>query len=378
VFLILLSFTVPPVAVLGEENPKAPPAESTHEEAPQEPQGPAAVPKGMLQGKGSPAAASQGTPQGSSPQGQNYAGEFFGIQVPIGNYYFVKGALMVFGNKWGPQPTTAEELESCVWNDLLLSYEAFRKNIEVKQEEVDEEITKILRDEGVKFDWRKDKEAYAKWLKDKTGEPPELFQNQLKHLIQLKKLRDQVMDGIKPEVSEEEAHQEFLNEYNTLSVELAQFNELKDAEEFYKKVKANPKAWEEEKAKRPKDFKRPGFVSLEFLMDLWKFQKDAVYKMMQTGIGDIYPLTPVYKGYGVFKVLEKRPAEEAQYPKLKESYHRKIESKKKYQGLEEWIKNLKEQANIKPYPIAPPAPQQETQSKQDSPKNGEAAPAVGK
>ncbi|MDD5466035.1 MAG: peptidylprolyl isomerase [Candidatus Omnitrophica bacterium] len=276
-----------------------------------------------------------------------FAGEFFGAPVPAGNYYFVKGVIAVFGNRFGIQPQTAQELEDCVWDNLLLSYEAFRRNITVDQTEVENEIAKIIKEEKVEFDRKKEKDVYAQWVKKRVNEPVELFENQIRHLIQLEKLRKEVMDGINPQVSEEEAYQEFLNEYNTLGIELVQFDQLKDARDFYQKAEKNPQFWGKEKDKRPKDFKRPGFVALEFLMEMWKLPKDAVYKMVQMEIGSIYPPAPIYKGYGVFKVLEKRPAEEAKYPQLKQSYFEQIKMKKKYEGFNDWFKALKQSANIK-------------------------------
>jgi hypothetical protein len=280
---------------------------------------------------------------------EQLAGELFGVSVPIGNYYFVKGAIIVFGNRFGPQPRTDQELEDCTWNDLVLSYEAFRRNIAVAQEEVEAEITKMLTAEKAEFDWKADKEAYTKWVKDKTNEPQELFENQLKHLLQLQKLRNQVMEGIVTTATEDEAHQEFLDEYNTLGIELLQFDELKDAEDFYQKSKKDTNFWEAEKKKEPAKFKRPGFVALEFLMDMWKLPKEAAYKMIGMQVGEIYGPSPIYKGYGVFKILEKRPAQEEEYPKIKDSYYKQIQMKKKYEALNEWVKSLKTEANIKVY-----------------------------
>ena len=49
-----------------------------------------------------------------------YVGKFFEIQVPIENYYFIKGVLAVFGNKYGPQPQKADEEEAVIWDQLLL------------------------------------------------------------------------------------------------------------------------------------------------------------------------------------------------------------------------------------------------------------------
>jgi hypothetical protein len=280
---------------------------------------------------------------------EELAGEFFGTPVPMSNYNFVKSVLMVFGNKWGPQPKDSQEWEDCIWQDLVLSYEAFRRNIQVSPQEIDTEVENTLSGEKVDFDWKKDKEAYARWLKEKLQGTPELFENQLKHLIQLQKLRKQVMDSFQPQATEEEAFQEFLNEYNTLSVELVQFDEEKKAQEFYDLAKTNPQSWEEEKGKRPKDFVRPGFVSLEFLMDLWGFPKGAAYKMMKMEIGEFYPPAPIYKGFGVFKILEKRIADEAKYPQRKESYYEQIRSKKRYEGFEQWVKDLKQRASIRVY-----------------------------
>ena len=278
-----------------------------------------------------------------------YAGELFATPVAMSNYYFAKGAIMVFGNKWGPQPQTKEEWEDCIWNDLLLSYEAFRRNVVVSQQELDGEISEVLKAEKVDFDWKTDKAAYSKWVKERIDETAEVFENQLRHLLQLQKLRKEVMDNIHPELKDEEAYQEFLNEHNTLGIELVQFEAQKEADEFYRAARANQKFWEEQKAEKPKEFKRPGFVALEFLMNMWGLPKDAVYKMMQMEIGELYSPVPIYKGYGVFKVLEKRSADKLAYPQLKDSYYEQIKMKKKYEGLNEWVKNLKQEAKIKIY-----------------------------
>lgn len=289
-------------------------------------------------------------------QKEEFAGEFqgWGIKVPLGNYYFIKGAIVLFGTRWGASPQTPEELEERTWDQLLLSYEAFRRDIKVEQKEVEEEITKTLSSEKITFDWKQDKEAYAKWLKDRTGETIELFENQLRHLLQLEKLRQQVLETIKPAVTEQEAYQEFLNEYNTLELELVQFDEQKDAESYYQKMK-DPALWEAEAKKDPKFAKRPGFVSLEFLMDMWKIPKDDLYKMLTQEENSTYPPTTVYKGYGVFRILKKRVAQESEFPKLRDSYFKQVEMIKKYEGLKLWLKQLKEEAKIKKYELpAPP------------------------
>jgi hypothetical protein len=293
---------------------------------------------------------------GKPVQKNEFVGEFSGWQapVPLSNYYFVKGAIIIFGTRWGAAPVTEQDLEDRVWEQLALSYEAFRRNIQVEDKELDGEIDKLVKEDKVTFDWKKDKDSFAKWVKDKTKENPELFVNQLRHLLQLEKLRKVVLDTFKAQVTEEEAQNEFINEYNTIELELKQFDQLKDAEAFYQKMK-DPKLWVEDGKKDPKFFQHPGFVSFEFLINMWKVPKDDLYKMLSMDIDSIYPPVPVYKGYGVIRILKKRAADPAEFPKVRESYLKQVEMLKKYDQLKDWLNKLKQDAGIKIYPASTPA-----------------------
>ena len=90
-------------------------------------------------------------------------GTIFGAPVPASNYLFIRGVLVIFGNRWGPRPTTPQDYDKYTWEQLLLSFEAFRRGITVDPKEIEEEIGKILKKDRVKFDWKKDKEAYEEW-----------------------------------------------------------------------------------------------------------------------------------------------------------------------------------------------------------------------
>lgn len=285
--------------------------------------------------------------QAAAPaENPRFAGQFFDVLVPIENYSFARSVLVVFGNKFGGQPRTPEEFDDCVWDHLLYSYEAFRRGIVVQREEIDKEIDDIMKSGGADFDWKKDKEAYAKWIKAKTNEPAELFENQIKHLLEIQKVRDRVMAEIEPAVTNKEAYQAFLDEQNHLGVELVEFAKKKDAIGFYQKAGANPGFWEEEKAMTPKNFKSLDAVTLIFLMDLWKFPRSAVYEMMRMKKGEIHGPSPIYRGYGVFKILGQRHADTSQYKNGKAAYFEKIKARKRYEGLGKWFENLKSEAKI--------------------------------
>ncbi len=432
------------------------------------------------------------------PAEPEMAGELFGVEVPTGNYYFAKRAVISFSAKWRGTPKDEKELEDLVWQELLFSYEAYKRKIEVNTDEIDTEIEKILKANKVEFNWRVDKQAYQDWVKQNLGVNLEVFRNQIEHLVKLEKLRKQVLDSFDPDVSEEEAYQKYLNEYNTLMVELRQFdkleqaeefyeqsiapvskrdtelliwhdllysheasirqikaedeevdkaiqrllynsdamfkwqeepdkykawvsekfnmpaedfkkrisqltvvdklrakiaskeepaikeekkyqrfldknktvgiayslffdtflngeqnvltfNNLQDAREFYGKIKREAGFWEDEKRKDPKLFKIPGFVALDFLINMWGFRIEDAYKMLEKEIGTYYPPAPIYKGYGVFKILKIRRAIPDEFKDKKENYFKKVKTIKKYEAYKKWVEDLKQQANIKRY-----------------------------
>jgi len=425
------------------------------------------------------------------------AGKIFGIPVPMNNYYFAKKAVITFGAKWRGTPQTEEELEDLVWQELLYSFESFRREISVNDDEVDEEIKKILKAQKVEFNWKEDSEKFVAWCEETLKLDVLGLRNQMTHLIQLEKLRQEVMDSFEPEVTEDEAYSKFLDEHNTLLVELRrfddkaeadllyeqaikpiekkamdeliwrdllllqeakkrgiaadseetdriinslmrekkarfkwkddaqkfeewvtenmnmdsaeflktmvdiatinvltqkifsgvepdidstgkmatflkdnrsikkaygkffdshdkdnnllQFSNIKVARAFYKSINRNPGVWEDRKRREPKEFKQPGFVAVDFLLNMWKFQKEDCYKMLEMKLGKFYPASPIYKGYAVFKVLNIRRADPKKFEEKHDYYIDRVKTIKKYESYKEWKENFKKAANIEVY-----------------------------
>ncbi|MBU0549688.1 MAG: hypothetical protein KJ838_05180 [Candidatus Omnitrophica bacterium] len=278
------------------------------------------------------------------------AGELFGVPVPMGNYYFAKRAVISFDAKWRGIPRDEEELEDLVWQELLFSFEAYRRGIEASDSEINQEVDKLLKVDKVEFDWKQDTDAFKQWVEEKLKEPIELFRNQIEHLVKLEKLRNQVLESIEPEATEEEAYQKFLDEYNSLGVELIQFedSELEQAEILYNQAQSDPEAWDKKKEDNPKSYKNlTGPYALDFLINLWGFKREDAYAMMDIKDGEFYKPSPIYKGYGVFKIISTRKADPAEFEKRHDYYFDKIKTIKKYKGFKEWVETLKEQANIK-------------------------------
>ena len=278
------------------------------------------------------------------------AGEIFGMPVPLNNYLFVRSAIAVFGNKWGPQPANAEEFEDLVWEQLILSFEAFRRKIVVSKEEINNEITNVLRAQKLSFNFQKDKEAYRKWVQEKTqGGPPDFFENEVKHTLEIDKLRQQVIGGFIPQVTEDQIHETFLNEHTQLNIELLRCSSKEEAEVFYSKAKQDKNFWEEEKKKRPGDFKASGLVSLDSIAQDLGLSKDAVIKIRQMQAHEIGEDLTNDREYAVFKVQELKPAGESDFGSLRRSYYDKLNAKMKSEFFNQWLKRLKQQARIRIY-----------------------------
>jgi len=281
------------------------------------------------------------------------AGRIFDVEVPTDNYLFARGAAVVFGGSWGRAAQTPEDLEERVWEDLILSYEAFRRNIVVPREKVDEEVGKVLKAEKVTFDWKQDRPAFEKWVKERVGISAVLFENQLKHLIQLKMLRDQVREGFDPDVTKEEALAKYITEYNSLELQMVRFDTLQDAEAYVKRVTKKPRLWDRDfkRNKENKDYiKTTGFVSFEWLLDAWKIPRKDLDAMLKKEEGDIYGPTPLYKGFAVHKVLKKRPADPKEFDEKKlKQYLERVKQVKQFQELKRWQEELFERADKEVY-----------------------------
>lgn len=276
-------------------------------------------------------------------------GEFFGQPVPAQNYFFVKSVISAFRDNLGLTLKSEEELEEYTWDYLLLSYEAFRNNISATPEEVTAEIKNILKKDNVHFDLNKDKAAFAEWVKQKTNQNLTVFENQVKFIVEIDKLRRKVMDNFSVKVSDEEAFWQFQDEYSYLTLEVAGFPAKEDAQKFYEKVKESPKVWEEQKGQQPDSFKRYELMSLNSLMRELGVDREVLHKILDLKNEDIYTPLQITRGYGIFKILNKKLASQAEYDKLKYSYVEQLKENKRNQGFEEWLGMVKQKAKIKIY-----------------------------
>ncbi len=288
------------------------------------------------------------TPADASAAGP-IAGEMFGQSVSATNYYFAKRVAYMFARPWGGADLPEGEREAFVWEQLLLHFEGFRRGLQVTEEELDQTVNQFLKDQQLTFTRRQDPEAYRQWLDTHVSESVELFENQIRYLVQIRKLREQALAEQQVTVTEDEMLQEYLNEHHHVGGEMIVFDTKDAAQAAYERFKT-PAAWEAMKATPDVQVRPVSLMTLEAYMDLWGIPKEQIYAFHALEIGAIGPPMPFGKQWCVYRLLEKRVGDVAEFPAVKESYFKQLQSRKQYASLKQWIEQLKQSAHLKIIP----------------------------
>jgi len=274
---------------------------------------------------------------------QELVGMIFGVPVSKGNYNFAKAVAVLFPRPWGASELPPEEQEKILWESLILHYESYRRGIEATEEELGTMADNFLKANKQGLTRRSDPQGYQRWVKATFHEEVELFENQLRFLIQIRRLKDQVLQQAQVTVTQEEMREEFLNEKNHVGGEMVTFDTKEEADLFYARFK-DPKGWEQMKAKGEPKVRPVSLMTLEAYMDLWKIPKDQMVAFHGMEIGSVGPPMPFGRQWCVYRLLEKRTGDLKDFPKEQEDYHRRVEMKKKYASLNRWIEDLKASA----------------------------------
>jgi hypothetical protein len=284
-----------------------------------------------------------------APQ-QQIAGYIFGRPVPLENYHFAKRVAYLFP-QYGEERLPEGEREQAIWKALIFHYESFRRNVTVSEAELEDYVNNtVLRSQNQPYTRSGDPAAYARWVEEATGEDVELFENQMRYLRQIEKLKQEVQASIAVAVTEEEMRQEFLNEKRHVGGEMAVFDSRDEAQTFYERAK-DPSAWEAVKAGGEPPVRPVGLMTLEAYIDLWSIPKEQIEAFHAMPLGSVGPPMPFgTTQWCVYRLLEKREGNLEEFPKERDSYERQLKAKKQYEGLKRWMEELQASASLKVLP----------------------------
>lgn len=296
--------------------------------------------------------AAEFQPSADEPE---FAGEMFGTPVPAGNYYFAKRVHSIFQT---PEEIkmTPEEKERLIWHNLALSFEAYRRKIEVTPEEFSQWVDSVLAALNLPFTRTKDPEAYRKWCEEELKESVEVFENQMRYLASIEKLKREIVKEMEVTVSEEEIQEDFLNVENHVGGEYQIFATREEAQAFYE-AHRQKKKWEKYKKENPDKIKPFHPITLQAIIDLWGVPKDVIYRFHALEEGEVGEPMPFGTQWGVFRLTEKRTGDLNLLPERREQSLKRVESRKKYEAAKKWVDDLYENAQIKVWIKPEPVPE---------------------
>ena len=276
---------------------------------------------------------------------KNYAGILFGTPVPVGNYYFARRVHLTFQRpeeiKMPP-----EAKERLIWENLALSFQAAKKEISVTPEELDQWIDSVLGALDAKVK-RSDKPAYEKFVTETIKEPVELFENQMRYLATIEKMKREKVKEMKVTVSDEEIREEYMNVQNHVGGEFLLFPEKAGADAFFQEH-TTQESWEAVKKQDAARIKTFPLMTVQAIVDLWGVPQEQINRFHALPLGTVGEPMPFGNQWGVFRLMEKR---EGQLKDLVgeelEGYRKRVEIKKQYKARDEWLQHLYEEAAVK-------------------------------
>jgi len=283
------------------------------------------------------------TAQPASPTTE-LAGQIFDVPVPMGNYYFAKRVHGMFQTP-EERSMTPEQMEQHIWHNLVLSFEASRRQIEVTEEEFSQWVDSVLSVLELKFTRTEKPDEYKKWVEETLKQSVELFENQMRYLATIEKLKREIVNEMQVTVTEEEMRQDYLNTENHVGGEYLLFETQADADAFYENNKDIAK-WESYKAANSDKVKPFMLITVQAIVDLWGVPQEKIDEFHAMPIGQVGKPLPFGNQVGVFRLLDKRTGDFSNFDSKKENLQKRVEARKKYQAGQDWIKNIDREAKI--------------------------------
>jgi peptidylprolyl isomerase len=271
------------------------------------------------------------------------AGEAFGQPVTQEEYDFALKTAGIFSTS-GKELATDDDRRQEAWKNIVFLREAKTRGIRATKEEIKAELDRLLAEKQIAYGSL----AYIQFVEENFHESPEIFEKRIENLLTVKKLIGGIMNPPPPVITDEQCYQKYLNQYNSMNVEFINVPTLEEAQKLYKNL--TPAKWDAEKKKNPKFSTPTGHISLEAHIDLWQLPKDDAYRIHDMKVGQIAAPAKMYKGYGVYRLTEKKDADPKQYDEKKhKEYVKVLEQVYYYEKTQKVVQDIIKRSDMKDY-----------------------------
>ena len=281
------------------------------------------------------------------------AGEIFGKDVTFQEYNrFYKSQMIFFmGGETAKDP---EVLKQQTWESLIYSHAAKRMKIEISDEEVRNEVLRLLAQQKME---NASVEVYREWLRANVRETPEEFESQIRELLRIRRMVEQVKAGDKTlPATEKEALERFKLEQNQLSAEIIKFKTAADAKKFTDSVKTD-KDWKAKADAAKLTIEPTGMITLLAWLQILDFKENDMNILLNSEKNSVHGPMSQGQGFAAVKILDNKLTPKTEFQKtFKDKYIQEINERKKYEYFMKWHQNLLLSANPKDYLPGSPSP----------------------
>lgn len=272
------------------------------------------------------------------------AGRVFGKPVYFQEFNRFYRATQIFSPTEEPI-TDAEEIKARTWQNVILSREAKNKKIKITDDQVRNEIYRLLENQGLE---NTTPQFYERWLKANLNETPKNFESQIREILRIQKLVENVQASIGEEPSDEEARDLFIREHRNLSLEILILTDLDEIEEISQKINEGTLSWDTIKEEQKDNIRSTGNIAMDAIINLWQISKDEAYALHAKDIDSVTE-EPIKTGqrFALAKILDKQFEDESKFDL--DQYKQKITVRKKQQKIFEWGIQLQERAQLEDY-----------------------------
>lgn len=274
------------------------------------------------------------------------AGEVFGKEVTFQEFDRHYRAAQIFSYS-GQTLQDPEQIKRQAWQNIIFAREAKQQKIKVSDNEVREEILRLLKLQKIE---NATPEVYRQWLKGALREDPRDFETKLRDLLLIQKLIAKMNEAplMNPPTAEE-ALDNFRRENHSLSLEFIKFKTIDEVKAFRDKIKKIGD-WKKELKARPNDFKTTGMIALDAVINLWQIPSESAFHLHQMKKDEISGAEPIAGEFAVFRILDKQAGDEEKFEKEKKTeILDRLTQQRKFERFIAGSSELTQKANLKDF-----------------------------
>ncbi len=277
------------------------------------------------------------------------AGEIFGKEVSFQEFNRFLRASEIF-TFTGNTPKDPEAVREHAWQNLIFSKEAHRRRVEVTDEEVRQEVLRLLALQKIE---NPSPQAYKRWVEGAFRESARDFESQIRELLRVQRLIQEMNETPIPPPTDEEILKKFEAGQKTTSVELIRFKSRGEADAFRQKTN-DPKQWEEELKRDSSRFTTLSDVNLDSFIQSWKLSENSAQRLRQLKSEAISEPLGIGDEFAVLRMLNKETVGSTSLQEnQKVQYRDEILNQKRFERFNSWVEEVNERARLKDFTPRP-------------------------